>query len=78
MLRFVLGLLYFLRFHFVLFICQELCWMRGLYISFTSEGGSKKFEDWKWGGGGGGKKIFIEIWYQFAKVDKICMFLSFE
>ena len=59
MLRFVLGLLYFLRFHFVLFICQELCWMRGLYISFTSEGGSKKFEDWKWGGGGGGGKNFL-------------------
>ena len=35
MLRFLLGLLYFFRFH-CSFICQELCWMRGLCISFTS------------------------------------------
>ena len=33
MLRFVLCLLYFFRFHF-LYIYQELCWMRGLCISF--------------------------------------------
>ena len=33
MLRFVLCLLCFCRFHF-LYIYQELCWMRGLCISF--------------------------------------------
>ena len=43
----------FLKISLCFFICQELCWMRGLCISFTSTcflfpvvGGSKKFEDW--------------------------------
>ena len=52
MLRFILGLLYFFRFHFVFFICRQLRWIRGLRISFTSflfpvKGRSKKFEDWQ-------------------------------
>ena len=51
MLRFILDLLYFFRFHFAFFICWQLCWIRGLCISFTSclfpvDGRSKKFEDW--------------------------------
>ena len=54
MLRFVLGLLYFFRFQFVFFICQELSWIIGLCINFTSPcflfpvgGGGKKFGDWR-------------------------------
>ena len=50
----------FLQISLCFFICQELCWMRGLCISFTSScflfpvgGERKKFEDW-----GGGLKIF--------------------
>ena len=47
----------FLQISLCFFICQELCCMRSLCISFTSScflfpvgrGGSKKFEDW--GGG---------------------------
>ena len=49
----------FLQISLCFFICQELCWMRGLCISFTSsyflfpvEEGSKNFEDWGEGGGG--------------------------
>ena len=43
----------FLQISLSFFICQELCWMRDLCISFTSsyflfpvEEGSKNFEDW--------------------------------
>ena len=50
----------FLQISLCFFICQELCWMRGLCISFTSScflfpvGGERKmFEDW-----GGGLKNF--------------------
>ena len=72
MLRFLLGLLYFFRFH-CSFICQELCWMRGLCISFTSScflfpvgGGGRGAGVRGWGGGevwqleglGGGGKNF--------------------
>ena len=36
MSRFILGLLYFFRFHFVVCCCWQLSWIRGLCISFTS------------------------------------------
>ena len=59
----------FLQISLCFFICQELCWMRGFWISFTSScflfqiGGEKIFEDWGKGikkiriGGGGGRSV---------------------
>ena len=53
----------FLQISLCFFICQELCWMRGLCISFTSScflfpvgGGSIKLEDW------GGWRLGLPIW----------------
>ena len=47
------GFIVFLQISLCFFICQELCRMRGLWISFTSScflfsvaWGSKKFGDW--------------------------------
>ena len=50
----IIRFIVFLKISLFFFICQELSWMRGLRISFTSScfffpfrGGSKKFEDWR-------------------------------
>ena len=73
----------FLQISLFFFICQELCSMKGLCISFTSScfllsvgGGSKKFEDW-----GIGEKSFCcgtprqyPITYEEAELLKL--FLS--
>ena len=73
MLSFVLGLLYFFRFHFVFFIFRELCWMRGLCISFTSscflfpvEGGVKSLRN----GVEGGMLKNLGLWrgYRFGEI----------
>ena len=68
MLRFVLGLLYFFRFHFVFlfvksYVGSEVCALAShLVFCFQSEGRSQTFENL----GGGGVKIFraqgLPIW----------------
>ena len=58
----------FLQISLCFFLCQELCWMRDLCISFTSScflfpvgGGSKMFEGW-----GGLKSFKTERGYKFG------------
>ena len=68
----------FLQISLCFFICQELCWMRGLCISFTftcfcfqSEegGGGGRVKSLRTGGGGqGGKKIQDLEGYRFEGV----------